>query len=50
MQFLVNTHQAQIAQGLTPEQVKFLTSLLVLRNATVAGLVDVYHFMTSCVG
>ena len=50
MRFLVNAHQSQIASGLTPKQVRFTTLLPVLRNATVAGLVDVYHFMTSHVG
>jgi hypothetical protein len=50
MQFLVEAYQAQIATGLTPEQVKFSTSLPVLRDATVAGIVDVYDFMTSPTG
>jgi hypothetical protein len=46
MQFLVDLYQAQIAAGLTPNNVKFSTSLPVLRDATVAGIVDVYDFMT----
>ena len=50
MQFLVETHQAQIATGLTPEQVKFSTSLPVLHDATVVGIVDVYDFMISATG
>jgi hypothetical protein len=50
MQFLVETYQAQIATGLTPEKVKFSTSLPVLRDATVSGIVDVYDFMTSPTG
>jgi hypothetical protein len=50
MQFLVKTYQDQITTGLTPEQVKFSTSLPVLRDATVAGVVDVYNFMISATG
>jgi hypothetical protein len=50
MQFLIETYQAQIATGLTPEKVKFSTSLLVLRDVTVSGIVDVYDFMTSPTG
>ena len=50
MQFLVQAHQAQIATGLTPKQVKFSTSLPVLHHATVAGIVDVYDFMMSPTG
>jgi hypothetical protein len=36
----------QIADGFTPEQVKFTTSLPTLRDALVAGIVEVYDFMT----
>jgi hypothetical protein len=50
MQFLIETYQAQIATGLTPEKVKYSTSLLVLHDATVSGIVDVYDFMTSPIG
>ena len=50
MQFLVDSHQTQIAAGLTPNDVKFSTSLPVLRDATVAGIVDVYDFMTGPTG
>jgi hypothetical protein len=50
MQFLVKTYQDQIATGLTPDQVKFSTSLPILHDATVAGVVDVYDFMTSAAG
>jgi hypothetical protein len=50
MQFLVETHQAQITTGLTPKQVKFSTSLPVLCDAIVVGIVDVYDFMTSPTG
>jgi hypothetical protein len=50
MQFLIETYQAQIATGLTPEKVKFSTSLPVLHNSTVPGIVDVYDFMTSPMG
>ena len=50
LQYLINVHQTQIASGLTPEQVQISTSLPVLRDATVVGLVEVYDFMTSFVG
>ena len=44
-EYLVNSHQKQIDSGLTTEQVKFTTSLPVLRDASVAGIVAVYDFM-----
>ena len=50
MQFLVNLHQTQIAAGLTPNNVKFSTSLPVLHHSTVTGIVDVYNFMTGMTG
>jgi hypothetical protein len=50
MQYLVEAHQKQILAGLTPEQVKFSTSLPVLRDASVAGIVEVYDFMTGPTG
>ena len=50
MQFLVDSHQTQIAAGLTLNNVKFSTSLPVLRDATVTGIVDVYDFMTGPTG
>lgn len=50
MQFLVDSHQAQIAAGLTLNDVKFSTSLPVLCDATVVGIVDVYDFMTGPIG
>lgn len=50
MQFLVDLHQAQIVAGLTLNDVKFSTSLPVLHDATVAGIVDVYDFMTGPIG
>ncbi|KAG1722946.1 hypothetical protein EDB19DRAFT_1834792 [Suillus lakei] len=48
--FLVEAHSSQISCGLVPEQVKFTTSLPVLRDASVAALVDVYDFMMSAAG
>jgi len=50
LQYLINAHQTQLALGLTPKQVEISTSLPVLRDATVAGLVEVYDFMTSFAG
>lgn len=46
MRYLVESHQTQIAGGLTPERVKITTSLPALRDASVAGVVEVYDFMT----
>lgn len=43
-EYLVDSHQKQIDSGLTMEQVKFTTSLPVLRDASVAG------FMTGLFG
>ena len=50
MRYLVDSHQTQIASGLAPEQVKFTTSLPALRDASVAGVVEVYDFMTGPTG
>jgi len=50
MQFLMDSYQAQTVAGLTPNDVKFSTSLPVLRDATVAGIVDVYDFITGPTG
>ena len=47
MNFLVKAHQKKIASGLIPTQVKILISLSVLCDASIAGLVDVYDFMTT---
>ncbi|KIK98554.1 hypothetical protein PAXRUDRAFT_9449 [Paxillus rubicundulus Ve08.2h10] len=49
-EYLVATHQEQINSSLTTEQVKFTTSLPVLRNASVDGIVRVYEFMTGPFG
>ena len=49
-EYLMATHQEQINSGLTTEQVKFTTSLLVLRNASVDGIVRVYEFTTGPFG
>ena len=43
---LVESHQQQINSGLTTEQVKYTTSLPVLRDASVAGIVSVCNLMT----
>ncbi|KIK80670.1 hypothetical protein PAXRUDRAFT_15653 [Paxillus rubicundulus Ve08.2h10] len=44
-EYLVDLHQKQMDSGLTAEQVKFTTSLPVLRDASVAGIMAVYDFM-----
>lgn len=50
MNYLVDSHQKQIASGLSPDQVKFTTSLPALHDASVARLVKVYDFMTGPIG
>lgn len=50
MNYLVESHQKQIASGLSPQQVKFTTSLPALRNVSVAGIVNVYKFMMGPIG
>lgn len=50
MNYLVSVHEAQLESGLTPEHVKFTTSLPALRDASVAGIVEVYDFMTGPTG
>ncbi|KIK74376.1 hypothetical protein PAXRUDRAFT_19942 [Paxillus rubicundulus Ve08.2h10] len=45
-QYLVDLHQEALKSGLTADQVKFTTSLPVLRDASVAGILSVYEFMT----
>ena len=44
--YLVKAHQQQLSNELTPEQVKISISLPELRDASVAGIVEVYDFMT----
>ena len=43
-------HQEQIDSGLMSEQVKLTTSLPVLQDASVNGIVKVYEFMTCLFG
>ena len=50
MNYLIQAHQKLIANGLTPEQVKISTSLPELCDASVAGIVKVYDFMTGQIG
>jgi hypothetical protein len=50
MNYLVKAHQQQLSNGLTPEQVKISISLPELRDASVAGIVEVYDFMTGPTG
>ena len=49
-QYLVESHHQQLKSGLTAEQVKIMTSLPVLWDKSVAGIVSVYEFMTSPFG
>jgi hypothetical protein len=50
LNFLVDSHQHQINDGLTPAQVKVTTSLPVLCNALVRPILDLYHFLSSFKG
>ncbi|EPS95422.1 hypothetical protein FOMPIDRAFT_1132449 [Fomitopsis schrenkii] len=50
LEFLVESHTAQISKGLTPEQVKITTSIKTLRDASVAPLVSIYNFFDSFAG
>lgn len=50
MDYLIRSYQKQTSGGLTPEQVKFTTSLPQLRDATVEAIVDMYDFMTEFSG
>ncbi|KAJ6554851.1 hypothetical protein B0H19DRAFT_1294878, partial [Mycena capillaripes] len=47
LNYLVHCHQQQIAEGITPENVKFSSSYPVLRNASVCACVDLYDWLTS---
>ena len=44
LEFLVDSHTEQIKQGLTPDAVKFTTSLPVLHNASVWPIVKLFNF------
>jgi hypothetical protein len=50
LEFLVNSHAKQLRNGLTPAQVKFSTSLPVLRDASVRPIVDLYNFLSGSSG
>ena len=50
VQFLVDSYQAQIVASSTLNNVKFSMSLPILCDATVAGIMDVYDFMTGPTG
>ncbi|KAJ7029747.1 hypothetical protein C8F04DRAFT_1115737 [Mycena alexandri] len=47
---MVAAHMEQLEGGLTPEQVKFSTSVPVLRNASVKPIVDLYNWAQTSVG
>jgi hypothetical protein len=47
LQFQVDGHQAQLAAGITPGNVKFSSSYPVLRDASVQCCVDLYDWMSS---
>ena len=50
LDFLVKSHQEQLAQGLTAEQIRFTTSLLVLRNASVQPILELHNFLSNPIG
>jgi hypothetical protein len=41
---MVDCHTKQLETGLTPEEIKFSTSLPILRNASVAPVVNLYKW------
>ncbi|KAJ7262837.1 hypothetical protein C8J57DRAFT_1231450 [Mycena rebaudengoi] len=47
---MVESHTEQLSNGLTPEQVKFSTSLPVLRNASVQPIVDLFNWSQGLLG
>ena len=49
-EYLVESHQLQIKDGLTAVQVKFTTFLPILHDVSVSGIVSVYEFMTGPFG
>ena len=50
LKYLVDAYSKQVVSGLTPKQVKISTSKLELWDASVAGIVEAYEFMSSPVG
>ncbi|THU88058.1 hypothetical protein K435DRAFT_830622 [Dendrothele bispora CBS 962.96] len=50
LQYLVDSHIAGLAQGLSPSQIKFTTSLPALRDASVKPCVNVYNFFQTSDG
>jgi hypothetical protein len=45
--FMVAQHMAQMSEGISPEHVKFVTSLPVLRDASVGAISRVYDWLNS---
>ncbi|KAJ7613758.1 hypothetical protein DFH06DRAFT_1146711 [Mycena polygramma] len=50
LDWMVDAHAAQVKKGLTVEQVKFTTSLPVLRDASVKPIVDLYEWAQTPAG
>lgn len=48
--FLVAQHTAQMSKGLSPEHVKFVTSLPVLRDASVGAIARLYDWFNTTEG
>ncbi|KAG6824721.1 hypothetical protein H0H92_006024 [Tricholoma furcatifolium] len=48
--YLVDSHRKQVANGLTPAQVKFTTSLPALRDASVQPIVNLFNYLSSSAG
>jgi hypothetical protein len=45
LQYQIDCHQAQVATGISPENVTFTTSYPVLRDASVQTCVDLYNWL-----
>ena len=50
LDYLVDRHKEQLAQGLTPDKVKFTTSMPELRKASVLPIVELYKFLSGPLG
>ncbi|KAJ2936155.1 hypothetical protein H1R20_g939, partial [Candolleomyces eurysporus] len=50
LDYLVESHKEQLSEGLTPSQIKFTTSLPILRNASVDPIVKLHETMRGANG
>lgn len=50
LEFLVESHSAQMSSGLSAEDVKITTSYPILRSASVKPIVNLFNFLSSSMG